>query len=94
MLERLCYHIFMATPKRPRDANKLAKNIVGLSVGDDVDADPDYGKNPAAVTLGRLGGLKGGKARAQKLSKKRRSEIAKKAAETRWAARASNPKNE
>ncbi len=41
-------------------------------------------KNPAAVALGRLGGLKGGKARAKKLSKKRRSEIAKKAAQARW----------
>jgi hypothetical protein len=44
---------------------------------------PD-GKNPAAVALGRLGGLKGGKARAAKLSKKERSEIAKKAAQARW----------
>ncbi|UVT20102.1 MAG: hypothetical protein H8K03_20375 [Nitrospira sp.] len=41
-------------------------------------------KNPAAVALGRLGGLKGGKARAAKLSAKKRSEIAKKAAQTRW----------
>jgi hypothetical protein len=43
-----------------------------------------YEKNPAAVALGRLGGLKGGKARAIKLSAERRSEIASKAAETRW----------
>lgn len=42
------------------------------------------GKNPAAVLLGRLGGLKGGKARAAKLSVERRREIAKKAAEVRW----------
>ena len=41
-------------------------------------------KNPAAVALGRLGGLKGGKARSNALSKKRRSEIAKKAAKARW----------
>jgi hypothetical protein len=41
-------------------------------------------KNPAAVTLGRLGGLKGGKARAEALSPKKRSEIAKKAAAKRW----------
>lgn len=41
-------------------------------------------KNPAAVALGRLGGLKGGKARAQKLSAKKRSDIAKKAANSRW----------
>jgi len=44
----------------------------------------DDGKNPAAVALGRLGGLKGGKARATKLSAEKRSEIAKKAAEARW----------
>jgi hypothetical protein len=42
-------------------------------------------KNPAAVELGRLGGRKGGKARAAKLSPERRREIAKKAAEARWA---------
>ena len=41
-------------------------------------------KNPAAVALGRLGGLKGGKARAAKLSQKRKSEIARKAARARW----------
>jgi hypothetical protein len=44
-------------------------------------------KNPAAVALGRLGGLKGGKARAAKLSAKKRREIAKKAAQTRWGNR-------
>jgi hypothetical protein len=42
-------------------------------------------KNPAAVELGRLGGRKGGRARAKKLSPERRREIAKKAAEARWA---------
>lgn len=42
------------------------------------------GKNPAAVALGRLGGLKGGKARAKKLTAKKRTEIAKKAAKARW----------
>ena len=41
-------------------------------------------KNPAAVELGRLGGLKGGKARAEKLSSERRLEIARKAAQARW----------
>ena len=44
----------------------------------------DNGKNPHAVALGRLGGLKGGKARASKLTPEQRSEIAKKAAQTRW----------
>jgi hypothetical protein len=45
---------------------------------------PEPEKNPAAVALGRLGGLKGGKARAEALSAKRRKEIARKAAEKRW----------
>jgi len=72
-------------PTRPRDANQLAKSIVDLATGE-VDPIPteDSGKNPAAVALGRLGGLKGGKARAKSLSAKRRSEIAKKAAQKRW----------
>jgi hypothetical protein len=51
-----------------------------------IDSLPE--KNPAAVALGRLGGLKGGKARAEKLSAKRRKQIAKLAAEARWAVRA------
>jgi hypothetical protein len=42
-------------------------------------------KNPAAVELGKLGGLKGGKARAEKLTKEQRVEIARKAANARWA---------
>lgn len=49
------------------------------------DAEQNAGKNPAAVFLGRLGGLKGGKARANSLSAEQRSEIAKKAAASRWA---------
>ena len=48
------------------------------------ELDPDNGKNPAAVALGRLGGLKGGKARALKLTAQQRQEIARKAAEARW----------
>ena len=75
----------MNKPKRPRDTNQLAKDIVDLSTGETEEADPYYGKNPAAVELGRLGGLKGGKARAKKLTKKQRSEIAKLAASARWS---------
>jgi hypothetical protein len=52
---------------------------------------PPKGKNPAAVALGRLGGLKGGKARREKLSARRRKEIAKKAAQARWAKKADQP---
>lgn len=66
----------------------MAKSIVARAVGDAPKAvDHDAGKNPAAVSLGRLGGLKGGKARAEKLSAKRRSAIAKKAASARWKAK-------
>ena len=72
--------------KKPRDINKLASSIVAEATNDSVASDND--KNPAAVALGRLGGLKGGRARADKLSAKRRKEIAQKAATTRWAARA------
>jgi len=68
--------------KRPRDTNQLAKWIVDQSTGQ--LPDPNEGKNPAAVALGRLGGLKGGKARAKKLSRKQRQAIAKKASRTRW----------
>jgi hypothetical protein len=65
--------------------NQLAKAIVDISVGEaPPEVDPDEGKNPAAVALGRLGGAKGGKARAAKLSAARRKSIAKKAARARW----------
>jgi len=73
-------------PKRsskPRDLNKLAAAIAAEATGDKPEEPPDN-RNPHAVALGKLGGMKGGKARAAKLSKKRRSEIAKKAAEARW----------
>ena len=76
----------MATkPKRPRDTNQLAKLIVGLATGEESESTPiDNGKDPAAVALGRKGGLKGGKARAESMTAKRRAEIAKKAAAARW----------
>ena len=70
-------------PKRPRDPNQLGKLIVDLSVGEADDSKnmpDDSGKDPAAVALGK----KGGAARATALSKKRRAEIAKKAADKRW----------
>jgi hypothetical protein len=76
-------------PKRPRDPNQLAKLVVDLATDEQKGSgrDPNDGKNPHAVALGRLGGLKGGKARAERLSDDRRSEIARNAALTRWAAR-------
>jgi hypothetical protein len=74
------------------DPNELAKSIVDQLTGsaprpsEPADAPPpsEPEKNPAAVALGRLGGKKGGPARAKALSKKRRAEIAKKAAVARW----------
>lgn len=73
-------------PKRsskPRDINKLAASIVDHATSDE-PTDPNEGKDPNAVALGRKGGLKGGKARAKKLSSEQRSEIAKKGARARW----------
>lgn len=61
------------------DTNKRAKSIVDIATGETQNT-----KNPAAVELGRLGGLKGGKARAASLTPEQRSEIAKKAAAKRW----------
>jgi len=74
--------------KRPRDPNQLAKTIVDIAIGEVEDRDPtpeEQGKDAAAVSLGRRGGLKGGKARAERLTKVRRSEIAREAAKARWA---------
>lgn len=68
-------------PKRSsKDINIIASEIV-KDATQDIDM---QGKNPAAVTLGRLGGLKGGKARASKLTPEQRKEIAQKAANARW----------
>ena len=71
--------------KRPRDVNELARQVVDEATGEAPKYDPDEGKNPAAVELGRRGGLKGGKARAEKLTPDQRSEAARKAAAARWA---------
>lgn len=75
----------MTNPKRPRDINQRAKLIVDIVTGEVTETKTDDGKDPAAVALGRKGGLKGGDARAKKLTAERRSEIAKKAASARWA---------
>jgi hypothetical protein len=70
---------------KPRDVNSMAAAIVNQSTDpDDQGDDPYEGKNPAAVELGRLGGQKGGKARAKKMTAKQRSEAARKAAQARW----------
>lgn len=72
------------TPKRPRDTNQLAKFIVDLATGEAEAPLTDDGKDAAAVSLGRRGGLKGGAARAKALTPEKRAEIAKKAAAARW----------
>jgi hypothetical protein len=70
---------------RPRDLNQLAKHIIDLATGEqEADSAQPRIKNPAAVELGRLGGKKGGVARAQKLAAEDRSRIARKAARARW----------
>lgn len=71
-------------PKRPRDTNQLAKSIVDLATGEAKEPVIPDTRNPNAVALGRLGGLKGGKARAKALTAKARSDIAKRAAKERW----------
>jgi hypothetical protein len=71
--------------KRPRDPNQLAKAIIDIATGERDDAPPND-KDPAAVQRGRLGGLKGGEARAKKLSPEQRSRAARKAAKARWNA--------
>lgn len=79
------YNLVM--PKRssnPRDLNQLAARLVQKATTDEPESDPYEGKNPAAVELGRRGGLKGGAARAAKLTPEQRSEIAKRAAAARW----------
>jgi hypothetical protein len=75
-------------PKRPRDLNEWAKRMVDIATGeiDDVEPAPssDPNKDPAAVALGRKGGLKGGSARANSLTPSERKSIAQNAAKKRW----------
>jgi len=81
-------------PKREgttHDFTTIARRVVEQAIGERLDGsplpDPNQGKNPAAVALGKLGGAKGGAARAKALTAKRRKEIAEKAAEARWSKR-------
>lgn len=74
----------------PKDLNQLAKSIVDRATGQAKDEqappEPDTdGKNPAAVALGKLGGKKGGPARAKSLTADERSKIAREAAKARWS---------
>jgi hypothetical protein len=74
-------------PKRSskqKDPSEIARHVLDAVVQDAEPPKPAKEKNPAAVALGRLGGLKGGKARAEKLTSAKRKAIAKKAAKARW----------
>lgn len=73
-----------SSKKKSRDINVLASQIVEEATGEATSKPEDSTKNPAAVALGKLGGLKGGKARAEKLTPEQRKEIAKRAAQARW----------
>jgi hypothetical protein len=70
-------------PKRPRDQNQLAKLIVDIATGEIKDTVSEEKKRPK-TKRGQLGGLKGGKARAKRLSRKDRTEIARLGATARW----------
>ena len=72
-------------PRRPRDPFQLAHQVFQEAIGEAPKQDPDAGKNPAAVALGKLGGAKGGRARAAKMTPEERRESARKAAVARWA---------
>lgn len=72
-------------PRRPRDPFQLAHQVFQEAIGEQPpQPDPDAGKNPAAVALGKLGGAKGGRARAAKMTAEERSESARRAAIVRW----------
>ncbi len=85
MLDRSCCINGMSKRK---DINETAFSIVQQATGEIPSSEPNEKlskqKNPHAQALGRLGGLKGGKARAEKLTQEQRSEIARKAAKSRW----------
>ena len=72
------------TPKRPRDPNQLAKLVVDLATGEAVEVTSPK-KDPAAVARGRLGGEKGGRVRADRLTPEDRQASARKAVQARWS---------
>ena len=84
-----CIVVVMPTrSSKDHDFSTIALRVVEQAIGEKMDGsaldDPHKGKNPAAVALGKLGGAKGGAARAAALSPRKRSAIAKKAALARW----------
>ena len=70
--------------KRPADVIGAAVKVMKISTGEIEEDTNDENKDPAAVALGRKGGKKGGKARADKLTPEERSKIARRAARERW----------
>lgn len=83
-----CYHGGMPNrPRRPRDPAQLAYSVYLEAIGEAPPPESkidEREKNPAAVALGKLGGAKGGKARAEKMTPQERAESARKAARARW----------
>ena len=87
-----CHNRIMPTRSsipKDHDFTRTALRVVEQAIGEQWDGSPlpdkDAGKNPAAVALGKLGGAKGGRARAEALSPAKRRAIAKKAAKARWS---------
>ena len=80
--------IMPSRSSKDHDFMTVGRRVVEQTIGEHLDGtpldDPHGGKNPAAVALGKLGGAKGGKARAKKLTAKRRADIARLAAAARW----------
>jgi hypothetical protein len=76
----------VSMPKRSSmdQGSNMRAAAMGLHASDPTEASSDDGKDPAAVALGRKGGLKGGKARASKMTASQRSDAAKRAAQARW----------
>ena len=94
----VCYCIDMpsrSSKPKDHDFTTVALRVVEQAIGEKWNGSPlpdkDAGKNPAAVALGRLGGAKGGRARADKLTPAKRSQIAKKAAKARWKQNQTTP---
>lgn len=77
----------LSRSSKGHDFTATARRVVEQAIGEKLNGEPleESQKNPAAVALGRLGGQKGGKARAEALSPRKRKMIAKKAAQARWA---------
>jgi hypothetical protein len=73
---------------KEHDFTVIARKVVEQAIGEQLNGkpltNPNEGKNPKAISRGRIGGLRGGPARAKKLSAKRKKQIAKKAAKSRW----------